>query len=406
MKFYHYIFVIFVTGCLALALGIGTAALLLPKQLQASQRIPFVFHNPIEPADFEDFAQNQCRIIYDRLAHNTDPPLADYITFSAALTSTTTGQIEIILDCPADFASTNTLRRLAQRYLAYYHNTAEPGSAPQPPERLPAMYRVIKPSHSQYRLAGVVAGIVVLISISGSILKSVAAAKKRPRVTPKSAPSPTPPSKTPAPKNQSAQWSPKYDLLADRIEQLRTTIESPIILISPFTENDISPRPAVNLGIALSRRNHNVIIIDIDPKHPHLSSVFELPDEPGLVDYLKNPKDAETAIQATQLPHLNIMTSGKNGTVHPLAHTENPQELPCWQQLRQRFDAIILHYPQPLHKSQQQESDCPMEKLLQIANGVFCVTRRRNHIKQQTKQAQAYLAGHPAQLLGFTTLQN
>jgi polysaccharide biosynthesis transport protein len=108
----------------------------------------------------------------------------------------------------------------------------------------------------------------------------------------------------------------------------------------------------VNIGIAMAETQKRVLIVDADLRGPLLHKGFDLPNERGLVDLLKQPVVTEEAldaiIQKTGVPGLNVLTGGSpTPTAAKLLHSANlPKVLAM---CAQRYDLILIDTPPMLH---------------------------------------------------------
>lgn len=67
-----------------------------------------------------------------------------------------------------------------------------------------------------------------------------------------------------------------------------------------------------NLACSMAQeRDHTVLLVDADVAKPHLSEVFGLKDEPGLLDVLEGHVDVNSVIFDTDKPGLSILPAGR-----------------------------------------------------------------------------------------------
>ena len=100
----------------------------------------------------------------------------------------------------------------------------------------------------------------------------------------------------------------------------------------------------VNLAVVLAQNGARVLLVDADLRRPHVHSVLRLQRSPGLSEVLGDEVDVHEVMQATAVPNLLAVTSGR------LPH--NPSELigsdrmkKLLQKLRQEFDFILCDAP-------------------------------------------------------------
>jgi protein-tyrosine kinase len=69
---------------------------------------------------------------------------------------------------------------------------------------------------------------------------------------------------------------------------------------------------AINLALSMSiEKDVNVLLVDADAPKPHLTNVFGLKGELGLLDVLRDPQlDVESVIRPTDVPKLSFLPAG------------------------------------------------------------------------------------------------
>lgn len=99
-----------------------------------------------------------------------------------------------------------------------------------------------------------------------------------------------------------------------------------------------------NLAIVMAENGYKTVLIDCDQRSPRLHKLFNTSNEKGLSDFLVGNIQFSEAVQKTEIPNLNIITSG---TKPP-----NPSELVASEKmkkfiedLKETYDYIILDTP-------------------------------------------------------------
>jgi receptor protein-tyrosine kinase len=160
-----------------------------------------------------------------------------------------------------------------------------------------------------------------------------------------------------------AVWQDKSSVIAESFRSALTSIlisgengVSPrIILISSATRGEGKTTVASNLGIALAEISQRVLLIDADMRQPRLSEVFNVPNNWGLSDLLREKNSLresplEALVQRTHIPNLFILTSGpRTSSITNLLHSGRMLEL--IQRLRSEFDTVLIDTPPMLHIS-------------------------------------------------------
>jgi capsular exopolysaccharide synthesis family protein len=101
---------------------------------------------------------------------------------------------------------------------------------------------------------------------------------------------------------------------------------------------------ATNLAIALARSGNRVVLIDADLRRPHVHSMFDAPQEPGLANLLLRRVRVRDALRATEVRGLYILPAGLT--------PPNPADLlgsalfkKLIHALAQQFDWIVFDSP-------------------------------------------------------------
>ena len=96
---------------------------------------------------------------------------------------------------------------------------------------------------------------------------------------------------------------------------------------------------ALNLAISIAmERNTTILLVDTDVTNPSLSRIFQLEEQPGLLDVLSDSKiSVENIIHKTSIPTLSIIPAGHN---HPYA-----AELLASNSMHQFVSEIVTRYP-------------------------------------------------------------
>jgi succinoglycan biosynthesis transport protein ExoP len=160
-----------------------------------------------------------------------------------------------------------------------------------------------------------------------------------------------------------ATWQDKSCVLAESFRSVLTSIlhssengASPrVILISSAGRGEGKTTVVSNLAIALAEINKQVLMIDADMRKPRLNEVFDLPNNWGLSDLLREKSSLrdspiEALVQRTEIPNLSILTSGpRTESITNLLYSNRMLEL--LQRLRSDFDTILIDTPPMLQIS-------------------------------------------------------
>jgi protein-tyrosine kinase len=86
-----------------------------------------------------------------------------------------------------------------------------------------------------------------------------------------------------------------------------------IIMLASALPGDGKTFTCINLAMSMAQeKDHAVLLVDGDVAKPHVSRVFGVQNEPGLLDVLADPSlDLEAMILATDVPKLSILPAGR-----------------------------------------------------------------------------------------------
>lgn len=169
-----------------------------------------------------------------------------------------------------------------------------------------------------------------------------------------------------------------YSNFADIINDLRGESDSPVVLLGAFDQAQASPRIAVNLAIALVRCHClNVLLVEAAHSRSDLSSVFELPSEPGFFEWRRGLGWASKLAIKTSLDQLAFMPAGHPSEAQHLGLEDISKERHRWANLRRNYDIILLYSPEALAHEDNNHAKAS-EGLLDLADAIFALTRTPN----------------------------
>ncbi|MDW8802591.1 CpsD/CapB family tyrosine-protein kinase [Clostridium sp. A1-XYC3] len=139
--------------------------------------------------------------------------------------------------------------------------------------------------------------------------------------------------------------------IAEAYRTLRTNIQFSsfdkkiqTIVITSSGPSEGKSTTSSNLAVVMAESGNKTILIDCDQRKPKLNKVFLKSNSIGLSDLLVGKVTFEEAVQKTEIPNLNILTSG--------TRPPNPAELLASEKmkkfvetLRETYDCIILDTP-------------------------------------------------------------
>jgi len=159
-----------------------------------------------------------------------------------------------------------------------------------------------------------------------------------------------------------ATWRDKSSLIAESFRGALTSIlcgpqgtRPRVIVVTSATHGEGKTTVVSNLGIALAEINQRVLLIDGDMRKPRLNSVFNVSNEWGLSDVLREKSSLrdcplEALVKRTEMPELALMTSGPGtNSISSLLYSKRMLEL--LQRLRSEFETILIDTPPMLDTS-------------------------------------------------------
>jgi capsular exopolysaccharide synthesis family protein len=116
---------------------------------------------------------------------------------------------------------------------------------------------------------------------------------------------------------------------------------SRVIMVSSANAGEGKTTLAAHLAVSLAGAGCHPILVDFDLRRPALHRVFGLSLQPGVNEILREGRELETAIQATQIPNLMMLSAGrwnKSG----LAGLAAADLKSLFDRLRAGFDFVIV----------------------------------------------------------------
>jgi protein-tyrosine kinase len=103
-----------------------------------------------------------------------------------------------------------------------------------------------------------------------------------------------------------------------------------VIMVTSALPGDGKTFTSINLAFSLAReRDISVLLVDTDLLKPHVSKIFGLQKEPGLMDALADESiDTESLVLTTSVPRLSILSAGTpaEGTAE-LLHSDRMRQI-------------------------------------------------------------------------------
>ena len=158
---------------------------------------------------------------------------------------------------------------------------------------------------------------------------------------------------------RTARWDEEFSLVAEayRNAMLSITLAKPegegkVYIVSSPGAGEGKSTVTTNLGVALSKSNLRVILVDGDLRRPSLHDILSVPNGLGLRNILRgevNLGDSSVSLycKSTIFPNLAVIPAGGRGQVRDLLHTIRFRAL--LERLLHDFDIILVDTPPMLH---------------------------------------------------------
>lgn len=175
--------------------------------------------------------------------------------------------------------------------------------------------------------------------------------------------------------------------LAESFRRLRSKIVHPegdaplrTILVTSVGPEEGKGFVCANLGVALAQGlEHHALIVDCDLRRPSMAENFGLPNEVGLVDYLRDKVSITHLIRKTGLAKLSVIPSGRP--------PQNPAELLDSKAMTQLIDEVKTRYDDRFIIFDSPPNIVASETMIlaQKVDGVVLVVRWGRAGRQQVK---------------------
>jgi exopolysaccharide/PEP-CTERM locus tyrosine autokinase len=181
--------------------------------------------------------------------------------------------------------------------------------------------------------------------------------------------------------------------------QVLTAAHAPgarFVLMASALPGDGKTFTSINLALSIAReRDVSVLIMDADVAKPHISRIFGIDQEPGLLDALADDEiDIESLVLPTDVPGLSMLSAGR--------HHEAATELLASARMGQVITRLTARDPRrivlldspPLLLSSESRA------LVQIAGQVVLVVRAGGTPRRAVQEAIGYIGeGKPLGLI-------
>lgn len=142
-------------------------------------------------------------------------------------------------------------------------------------------------------------------------------------------------------KSLNSKMSQSYKILSINISPLIEN-NTKTILITSTKELEGKSTVTVNLGVALAKNNKKVLLIDCNLRNPKIHEFFELRNDIGLTNILKNNECIyKDIINVTDIENLEVLTAGNIcSDTSEILGSYNMKAL--LQEVKNNYDIVLL----------------------------------------------------------------
>ncbi|NDV46204.1 polysaccharide biosynthesis tyrosine autokinase [Paludibacter sp. 221] len=137
-------------------------------------------------------------------------------------------------------------------------------------------------------------------------------------------------------KKPRSSFAEMFRLIRTRIEFIVQRKSNILITITSAESGDGKTYFSANLAAVYSMTERKTLLIDMDVRKPNIYELFDIPNEPGLTNYLIGEEKLSDIIQKTDNEYYDILTVGP---VPP-----NPGEIVRSEKLKALFEELKKHY--------------------------------------------------------------
>ncbi len=180
----------------------------------------------------------------------------------------------------------------------------------------------------------------------------------------------------------------QFRLLHARLMHIQSTIPFKRLLITSAVRGEGKSHVSTNLALTFqAESDRKVLLVDADIRKPDVHRIYDVPNDFGLTDVLKNGRDPWKAIHRVSGTNLFLLTAG-SALSQPLTASAVLTLKLLLDQMSPAFDLLILDSPPLL-----MVADMPL--LARLADAVLLVVHGRQTPRQLVAQAKGLLEGRP-----------
>lgn len=183
-----------------------------------------------------------------------------------------------------------------------------------------------------------------------------------------------------------------FRTLRANIKHLAATYKHKVFMICSAIKGEGKTTLAANLAITFALDGKKVIIVDADLRRSQLHTLFSIPKETGLADYLLEAKSISDIIKPTIYDNLRIITSGER--------PHNPAELigtmrfdVLIHELRKQADIVLFDSPALLPVSDGLSMAPKMDGCIMAFRTMWTPLKAAKQAKEQIARVGAHIMG-------------
>jgi capsular exopolysaccharide synthesis family protein len=125
------------------------------------------------------------------------------------------------------------------------------------------------------------------------------------------------------------------------LQYLNANMDRQVVGITSSTSGEGKTFCSVNLATVMALGNKRTLLLDADMRRPKVHERMGLELGNGLSTYLIGEAGVDAIIRKTDVPGLDVITAGPIPP-NPLELFESPRLAELMQQLRQRYDQVVI----------------------------------------------------------------
>ena len=183
-----------------------------------------------------------------------------------------------------------------------------------------------------------------------------------------------------------------FRALRANIKHLATTAKMKTFIICSAVKGEGKTTLAANLSITFAMDGRTVILVDGDLRRSQMHTIFGIPKELGLSDFLLGKSELDQIIKRTRFPNLFIITSGERPD-NPAELVGNARYALLIAQLRERADIVIVDSPALLPVSDTITMAPHVDAGFMVVRALWTPARAALQAKNQLKRVGVNLLG-------------